>query len=97
MRRPGCLGRMCSLPLLPFYAISSIYNLSSVKNQAFLTLSARHPSQATLACRLGCLGGDARGFSSRLVALVICLSSVLDLRKAWLASFFGVVGFSVSF
>ena len=42
--------------------------------------------------------GPARGFSSHLVALVICLSSFLDFRKVWLASFFFVVmGSSVSF
>ena len=82
--RLGCLGRMCSLPPLPSYPMSSICNPSSIKHQAVLTLSARHPSQATLACRLGCLGG---------VALVIRLSSVLDFTKACLASFFRRRGF----
>ena len=56
--------------------------------QAVLTLPVRHPSQVILVCRLGCFGGAARGFSSRLVALVTRLSSVLDFRKAWLAFFF---------
>ena len=63
-RRLCCLGRMCSLPPLPSYPVSSICNFSSFKP----SLSARHPSQATLACRLGCLGG---------VALVIRLSGTL--------------------
>ena len=61
--------------------------------QDVLTLSARHPSQATLARRLGCIGGSVRGFSClRQVALVIQLTSVLDIAKACLASFFGAGG-----
>jgi hypothetical protein len=71
--------------------------------QVALTLFTRHLSQATLACRLGCLGEGDRDFASLLpggtVALVIHLSSIIDFTKAnaCLASFFGVVYFSVSF
>ena len=94
----GCLGRMCLLarpfPLTPMFLICIC---SRIKLQAILTLFARCPAQATLVCRLGCLGGAAHGSSSCLVALVTCLSSVLDFRKAWLAFFFVIVGFSVSF
>ena len=61
----GCLGRMCSLPPLPSYPVSSICNFSSFKP----SLSAWHPSQATMACHLGCLGG---------VTLVIHLSGTLQ-------------------
>ena len=96
-RRLGCLGRMCLLPLpFPLTPMLLICICSRIKLQAILTLFARCPAQATL-CRLGCLGGAAHGSSSCLVALVTCLSSVLDFRKAWLAFFFVIVGFSVSF
>jgi hypothetical protein len=75
--------------------LPNVLDLQSFKHQAqaVLTLPARHPSQATLVCRLGCFGGAARGFSSRLVALVTHLSSVLDFRKAWLVFFFRRRGF----
>src|ERR1700677_1333466 len=91
-RRLGCLGRMCSLPPPSF--LPDVLNLQPFKLQAVCTLSARHPSQATLACCLGHIGGGARGF---LPPGVTRDPSVLDFAKACLASFFGAVGFSVSF
>jgi hypothetical protein len=45
---------------------------------SFLILSVRHPSQATLARRLGGFGGSARDFTSRLAAFLICLTLVVD-------------------
>ena len=80
-RRLSCLGRMCSLPL-PFPLIQCPRS-ATVQESSFKLFSLlRHPSQATLACRLGCFGGAARGFSSRLATLVARLSSVLNFRKA---------------
>jgi len=51
--------RCPSLSLLP-----NVLDLQPFRHQAqaVLTLPARHPSRATLACRLGCFGGAARSW-----------------------------------
>jgi len=79
--------------VVPPSLLPDVLNFQPFKLQAVLTLSARHPSQATLARRLGCIGGSTRDFSRlRLVALLIHLTSVLDIAKACLAYFFGAGG-----
>ena len=88
-RRLGCLGRMCSLP--PSFLLTRCHQSATFQSSSFKPFSLfphdtlhKQPWRAALVTSVG----PTRGFSSRLVALVNRLSSVLDFRKAWLASFF---------
>ena len=89
-RHLGCLGQMCPLPPPPSNVVSSIFKLFKLFSSLPI-LPAQQPSRATLAHRLDCLGRSARGFFSHLMALVICLTSVVDFAQACLASFLAPV------
>jgi hypothetical protein len=72
MRRLGCsLGRVCC-PLPLSFVWCPQFSSSPGSSRVFSFFPVRHPSQATLARRLGGLGGSARDFTSRLAAFLTC-------------------------
>ena len=72
----------------PSCVVSSLFKLFKLFSP-LLILSARQPSRATMVHRLGCLGRSTRGFFSRLVVLVICLTSCRRLCTGLPHFFFG--------
>ena len=99
-RRLGCLGRMCSLPPLPTYPRcpqSTTFQASSRSHFSCTTPFTSNPGVLPWSPRWGRSWFLVR---SRLVALMICLPSVLDFAKGLHPAsllFVDAVGFSVSF
>ena len=72
----------------PSCVVSSLFKLFKLFSPLPI-LSARQPSRATMVRRLGCLSRSTRGFFSRLVVLVICLTSCRRLCAGLPRFFFG--------